>query len=202
MWDALCSAKQRRWNRQSAITYPLMVSILLMVSGFMSPGNSSVSSISTISTSPDWISAAPSHEIIIGIQSPPPEQFSGVCNKKKKKRTWWETTNFSLYNQLIFFGMYLVVWLVWYFDVDPPQREEKTKCRKTSTTNNSSRSHSRSSYGINVGFINFLICKFLMLIARALHGNLSCGCAVLCVLKTDNNMHMETNVCSCKPRRS
>lgn len=27
-------------------------------------------------------------------------------------------------------------------------------------------------------------------------------CAVLCVLKTDNNMHMETNVCSCKPRRS
>lgn len=129
-WDALCSAKQKRWNRQSAITYPLMVSILLMVSGFMSPGNSSVSSISTISTSPDWISAAPSHEIIIGIQSPPPEQFSGVCNKKKKKRTWWETTNFFLYNQLIFFGIYLVVWLVWYFDVDPPQKEKKTKMQK------------------------------------------------------------------------
>lgn len=76
----------------------------------------------------------------------------------------------------------LVVRLVWYFDVDPPPKR-KQKCRKTSTTNNSSRSLSRShsSYGINVGFINFLICKFLMLIARALHGNLSFGCVWVCV---------------------
>lgn len=64
--------------------------MLLAALGFISAGNKSVSSISTISTSPDWISAAPSHDIIIGIQSPPPEQFSGVCkikssNRKKKK---------------------------------------------------------------------------------------------------------------------
>lgn len=175
----LCSAKQKRWNRQSAITYPLMVSILLMVSGFMSPGNSSVSSISTISTSPDWISAAPSHEIIIGIQSPPPEQFSGVCNKKKKKREHDEKqqTFFCIIN--LYFSV-----CIWWFDLFDtsmsirPKKKRKQKCRKTSTTNNSSRSHShsRSSYGINVGFINFLICKFLMLIARALHWNLSFGC--------------------------
>lgn len=52
---------------------------------FMSAGNNKVSSISTISTSPDWISAAPSHEIIIGMQSAPVEQFSGVWNDKKRK---------------------------------------------------------------------------------------------------------------------
>lgn len=52
--------------------------ILLAALGLWSAGNKSVSSISTISTSPDWISAAPSHDIIIGIQSPPSEQRSGV----------------------------------------------------------------------------------------------------------------------------
>lgn len=52
-----------------------------------SVGISRLSSISTISTSPDWISAVPSHEIIIGIQSAPDVQFSGiwkVLNKKKR----------------------------------------------------------------------------------------------------------------------
>lgn len=57
---------------------------------FMSAGSNNVSSISTISTSPDWISAAPSHDIIIGMQSAPVEQFSGVWNqaeqRKKKKK--------------------------------------------------------------------------------------------------------------------
>lgn len=51
-----------------------------------SVGISRLSSISTISTSPDWISAVPSHEIIIGIQSAPDVQFSGiwkVLNKEK-----------------------------------------------------------------------------------------------------------------------
>lgn len=47
---------------------------------FMSAGRSRVSSTSTMSTSPDCISAVPSHDIIIGIQSDPVEQFSGVCN--------------------------------------------------------------------------------------------------------------------------
>lgn len=49
----------------------------------VSAGSSRVSSISTIRTSPDWISAAPSHEMIIGRQSAPVEQFSGVCNEKR-----------------------------------------------------------------------------------------------------------------------
>lgn len=42
-------------------------------------GMSCVSSISTIRTSPDWISAEPSHDIIIGKQSLSDEQSSGVC---------------------------------------------------------------------------------------------------------------------------
>lgn len=49
-------------------------------------GMSCVSSISTMRTSPDWISAEPSHDIIIGKQSLSDEQSSGVC-KKINKRT-------------------------------------------------------------------------------------------------------------------
>lgn len=176
----------------------------------MSAGNSSVSSISTISTSPDWISAAPSHEIIIGIQSPPPEQFSGVCNENKKKKKKREKNTMKNNKLFCIINLYFLVFIWWFdlFDTSMSIRpKKKTKMQKTSTTNNSSRSHSRSrsSYGINVGFINFLICKFLMLIARTAWKfivrwcgwlRVSCMC---CVLKNDNNMHMETDVCSCKP---
>lgn len=48
-------------------------------------GVSKVSSISTISTSPDCISLVPSHDIIKGEQSAPEEQSSGDCKKKMKK---------------------------------------------------------------------------------------------------------------------
>lgn len=51
-----------------------------------SVGISRLSSISTISTSPDWISAVPSHEIIIGIQSAPDVQFSGIWKALNKKK--------------------------------------------------------------------------------------------------------------------
>lgn len=47
-------------------------------------GMSCVSSISTMRTSPDWISAEPSHEMIIGKQSLSDEQSSGVYIKLKK----------------------------------------------------------------------------------------------------------------------
>lgn len=58
-----------------------------IVLGSTSAGNNKVSSISTISMSPDWISAAPSHDMVIGMQSPSTEQFSGVCNEKSNKKT-------------------------------------------------------------------------------------------------------------------
>lgn len=48
-------------------------------------GMSCVSSISTMRTSPDWISAEPSHDIIIGKQSLSDEQSSGVCKMRRKK---------------------------------------------------------------------------------------------------------------------
>lgn len=83
--------------------------------------------------------------------------------------------------------MYLVVRLVLYSDVDPPKK--KTKMQKTSTTNSSSRSH--SSYGINVGFINFLICKFLMLIARTAWKFMVwlCGCVYVCIREWQQHTH-------------
>lgn len=60
---------------------------------FMSAGSNNVSSTSTMSTSPDCISAVPSHDIIIGIQSDPVEQFSGVCKEHKKKTIQCELRN-------------------------------------------------------------------------------------------------------------
>lgn len=63
-----------------------------------SVGISRLSSISTISTSPDWISAAPSHEIIIGIQSAPDVQFSGIWKAlNKRKRLWLRFYTFIYY---------------------------------------------------------------------------------------------------------
>lgn len=50
-------------------------------------GMSCVSSISTIRTSPDWISAEPSHDMIIGKQSLSDEQSSGVCKIKEEHDT-------------------------------------------------------------------------------------------------------------------
>lgn len=49
---------------------------------FTSAGSSKLSSTSTISTSSDCISDVPSHDIIIGMQSDPVEQFSGVCKEQ------------------------------------------------------------------------------------------------------------------------
>lgn len=184
IWSTMISHKisipkiktHRHRNRQHKFAYPLMLSIFLMVLGFMSAGNSSVSSISTISTSPDWISAAPSHEIIIGIQSPPPEQFSGVCKKNKNKKTMENINNISAtiteqkknffcvceYNQLI--DIFRHIFGGWTCFVESCSfhltQKEKRKMSKNHNDNNS------TSHSIVVGFVNFSICKFLVFIAR------------------------------------
>lgn len=78
-----------------------------------SVGISRLSSISTISTSPDWISAAPSHEIIIGIQSAPDVQFSGIWKALNKKKGFYFVAFTFIYDMILgstyIYRMYLRV---------------------------------------------------------------------------------------------
>lgn len=52
---------------------------------FFAAGIKNLSFISTMRTSPDWMSAEPSQESIIGRQSVADKQFSGVYEHEKKE---------------------------------------------------------------------------------------------------------------------
>lgn len=129
-------------SEQRKITHPLSILLLLLFAwlGFISAGNNSVSSISTISTSPDWISAAPSHDIIIGIQSPPPEQFSGVC----KNVTWREKEGEEEEKKDVKSSYFRVSWFN-FFGIPKPKRIEKQQKKVHACW-----------------FIKFSICKFVV----------------------------------------
>lgn len=75
-----------------------------------SVGISRLSSISTISTSPDWISAVPSHEIIIGIQSAPDVQFSGIWKALNCIKKGYLLRCFYVYLLLWYRNRHLICW--------------------------------------------------------------------------------------------